>query len=94
MNDSLLYLEEENERAENSIKEYAKYYHSRENDCPVSFKFLMLLNEWHSPFVAINELLKRVYSNEQILKKNKVKYKKRYKDLQFFVQEIVNERVS
>ena len=83
-------LDLENERVEKAIRKYAKYYHAKEADCPSDFKFLMLINGWTSPFIAINELLKRVYSNEQIMKRDKIKYTQRYKDLQHFVQEIVN----
>ena len=42
------------------------YYHARENECPDSFKFLMMVNGWHSPFIALNELLKVIYTNEMI----------------------------
>lgn len=55
--------------AENAIERFAKYYHAKESDCPDSFKFMMLLNGWKSPFVALNELIKVIERNEQFLKK-------------------------
>ena len=57
--------------AEWAIEHYAKYYHAREYDCPDSFKYLMLVNDWHSPFVALNELLKRIGTNEQLMKRER-----------------------
>lgn len=39
--------------AEYFIGENASYYHARESECPDSFKFFMLLNGWHNPFVRM-----------------------------------------
>ena len=75
--------------AEYFIEQNAAYYHAKESDCPDSFKFLMLLNGWHNPFVALNELLKVIYTNEMLLKRNGMKkgYKSRYRKMEKLVQE-------
>lgn len=80
--------------AERAIENYAMYYHARENECPDSFKFLMLVNGWHSPFVALNELLKVIYTNEMILKREGKKkgYRSRYREMEMLVQKHANER--
>lgn len=74
--------------AEKAIENYAMYYHARENECPDSFKFLMLVNGWHSPFVALNELLKVIEKNEILLKKEGLKkgYKSRCKEMKSLVR--------
>lgn len=83
--------------AEKAIENYVRYYYSRESDCPDSFKFLMLINKWSSPFIAINELLKRIDTNETLLKREckktgrKADYKSRYKYLRSLVQKEVNK---
>ena len=84
-------------RAEACIEKYASCYHKLEADCPVGFKMLMLVNGWHSPFVAINELLKVIYTEEALIKKDGFKfrdlgYKSRYRELERLVQKYVNER--
>lgn len=76
--------------AEGAIERYAKFYHARERDCPDSFKLLMLVNGWHSPFVALNELLKRIDTNEGLMKREKPAYKSRYKELRELLQKEVN----
>lgn len=79
--------------AENAIEKYAKFYHAKESECPDSFKFLMMINEWHNPFIALNELLKRIDTNEMILKREskrtgkKAEYKSRYKEMRSLIQE-------
>lgn len=75
--------------AEYFIEQNAPYYHAKESDCPDSFKFLMLLNGWHNPFIALNELLKVIYTNEMLLKKNGMKkgYKSRYREMEKLIQE-------
>lgn len=50
--------------AEKAIEKYLQYYDALEKDCPSDFKFLMLVNKWESPFVAINGLLKIIEDNE------------------------------
>ena len=83
--------------AEWAIERYAKYYHARERDCPDSFKLLMLVNGWNSPFVALNELLKRIDTNEGLMKREKKRtvekpaYKSRYKELRELLQKEVNK---
>ena len=80
--------------AEKAIENYAMYYHARENECPDSFKFLMMANGWHSPFIALNELLKVIYTNEMILKREGKKkgYRSRYREMEMLVQKHANER--
>lgn len=84
--------------AEKAIEKYARYYHATERECPDSFKFLMLINGYHSPFEAINELLKVIDTQEMLLKREQKKsgikngYKSRYKELRGYVQKCVNER--
>lgn len=74
--------------AEKAIERYAEYYHAKERECPDGFKFLMLVNNWHNPFVALNELLKRIYTNEILLKRQgrKKGYKSRYREMELLVQ--------
>lgn len=82
--------------AENAIEKYAKFYHAKESECPDSFKLLMLVNGWSSPFVALNELLKRIDTNEGLMKREKKRtgekpaYKSRYKELRELLQKEVN----
>ena len=75
--------------AEYFIEQNAPYHHAMESECPDSFKFLMLLNGWHNPFIALNELLKVIYTNEMLLKKNGMKkgYKSRYREMEKLIQE-------
>lgn len=86
--------------AEKTIEQYARYYHAKEKDCPNDFKFLMLINNWHSPFIALNELLKRIYTNELLLRREqkitgiKNNYKSRYRELEELVQEYENKNLS
>ena len=81
--------------AEYFIEQNAPYYPARESDCPDSFKFLMLLNGWRNPFVALNELLKVIYTNEMLLKRNGMKkgYKSRYRELELLVQKHANRNI-
>lgn len=78
--------------AEKAIEEYAAFYHAKENECPDSFKFLMLMNGWHNPFVALNELLKVINKNEMLLKREGKKkgYKSRYREMELLVQRYAN----
>lgn len=78
--------------AENAIERYAKYYHARESECPDSFKYIMLINGWGSPFVALRELLKVIERNEGLLKKKKretgvkTSYKSRLREMQGLIR--------
>lgn len=91
-------LIQQNKYAELLIRQYAPYYHALEDECPKKFKAVMLLNDWHSPFIAVNELLKRIDTNDKLIKCKakkegvKVEYKSYYKELRAFVQECVNKR--
>lgn len=80
--------------AEKAVENYAMYYHARESECPDSLKFLMLVNGWHSPFIALNELLKVISTNEMILKREGKKkgYRSRYREMEMLVQKYANER--
>lgn len=69
-------------QCEKILEEYVNCYDLHEKECPSSFKLIMLLNNWHSPFIAMNELLKRIDTNEMLLKRAKksgadFKYKSR-----------------
>lgn len=73
-------------QCESLIEDYAGCCDLHENECPADFKMLMLINEWHSPFIALNELLKRIDTNEMLLKRAKkngaeFKYKSRYREM-------------
>lgn len=79
------------QQCEKILEEYIYCYDLHENECPSSFKLIMLLNDWHSPFAAINELLKRIDTNEMLLKRAKksgadFKYKSRYREMCSLVQ--------
>ena len=86
---------EEIRGAEYNIELYAPCYHAKESDCPDAFKFLMLLNGWHNPFVALNELLKVICTNEMLLKRNGIKkgYKSRYRELELLVQKHAHRNI-
>lgn len=80
------HLIKEIHQCESLIEDYAGCYDMHENKCPADFKMLMLINEWHSPFIALNELLKRIDTNEMLLKRAKkngaeFKYKSRYREM-------------
>lgn len=73
-------------QCESLIEKYASCFDLHENECPSDFKMIMLINEWHSPFIALNELLKRIDTNEMLLKRAKkngaeFKYKSRYREM-------------
>lgn len=84
-------------KAEKLIEENAKYYHSQVEDIPTSFQFICFLNHWESPFVALNELLKRIDTNQQLLKREEKRigiksgYKSRYKEMRELLQKEVNK---
>ena len=90
-------LVDEIRRAEELIKQYAGCYHLHESDCPAGLKMVMFFNGWHSPFVALNELLKVIEGNEAIMKRAKKKgavisYRSRYKEMRRLVQEAANKQ--
>lgn len=83
-------LIDEINRAEKNIEQFASEYYANENECSTKLKFLMLINSWQNPFVALNELLKRIESNETLLKRAKkngavFQYKSRYKEMRELV---------
>lgn len=84
-------------KAEKLIEENAKYYHAQVEDIPTSFLFVCLLNHWESPFIALNELLKRIDTNQQLLKREEKRigiksgYKSRYKEMRELLQKEVNK---
>ncbi|MBQ2458053.1 MAG: hypothetical protein II275_07855, partial [Bacteroidaceae bacterium] len=70
-------------------------YHSHESDCPAGFKMVMFFNDWHSPFVALNELLKVIDKDEMLIKRARkegavIAYKSRYKEMLRLIQEAVD----
>lgn len=50
------------------LKSIIKDYHSHEEEASTETKLVMLINKWKSPFIACNELVKRIETNEQFLK--------------------------
>lgn len=58
-----------------------------EKETDSELKLIMLLNNWGSPVIAYEELLKRIDSNEQIIRRNlhikfsELGYKSRYSEL-------------
>ena len=90
-------LVEEIHRAEKLIEKYAGCYHLHEADCPVGFKMVMFFNGWHSPFVALNELLKVIDKDEMLIKRARkngvvIDYKSRYKEMRRRIQEAANKQ--
>lgn len=88
-------LVEEIHRAETLLDEFIPHYWDKENETPDSLKIVMLLNDWHSPVIACEELLKRIDGNEGILRRNKIKFKdvnysSRYAEYRLKLQEIKN----
>lgn len=85
-------LVDEIRRAEKLIERYAGCYHLHESDCPAGFKMVMFFNDWHSPFVALNELLKIIDKDEMLIKRAMkegavIAYKSRYKEMLRLIQE-------
>ena len=54
----------------------------------------MLINNWTSPFIALNELLKRIETNTMLLRKKGIKYKTNYRELESLLYGVVNGKVS
>lgn len=70
-------------------------YWKLEADASRQTKFIMLVNNWHSPFEACHELVKRIETNEQMLKSickangttlKKICYKAKSKDARALLQ--------
>jgi hypothetical protein len=61
-------LIKETQKAFNSLENIIGDYHSKETEAKTETKFLMLMNKWESPFIACNELVKRINTNEIFLK--------------------------
>lgn len=72
---SRMELVEEIHRAETLLDEFIPHYWDRESETPDSLKIVMLFNDWHSPVIACEELLKRIDGDEGILRRNKIKFK-------------------
>ena len=56
---------------------------------------VMFFNDWHSPFVALNELLKVIDKDEMLIKRARkegavIAYKSRYKEMLRLIQEAVD----
>lgn len=80
------HLIKEIHQCESLIEDYAGCCDLHENKWPSNFKFIMLLNGWSSPFIALNEFLKIIDTNEMLLKRAKkngaeFKYKSRYREM-------------
>ena len=58
----------ETERAFQQLKNCIDDYWKTESECSEETKLLMLINGWHSPFEACNELVKRIGTNETTLR--------------------------
>ncbi len=83
-------------RAEHNIEQFAQEYYAKENECSAELKFLMLINGWQNPFIALNELLKRIDADEMLLKKAKkngevFQYKSRYKEMRELIHIYANK---
>ena len=61
-------LIKENKNAYGAFEKIINDYHAHEVEASAETKFLMLINKWESPFVACNELVKRIETNETMLK--------------------------
>ena len=56
------------DNAKTIMREYTWCIDCRENECPKEFKMVMLLNHWESPFIALRELQKIIYDDENKIK--------------------------
>lgn len=90
----------ETEKAFTSLKEIITDYSVREEDAKTETKILMLVNNWTSPFIACNELVKRIETNEMFLKNickasrttlAKIGYKTKAKEARKIIQEHAKE---
>lgn len=58
----------ETNKAYSTLETIISDYHSHEAKASTETKLVMLINKWESPFIACNELVKRIETNEQFLK--------------------------
>lgn len=69
------------------LERFMPHYWDKEKETDSELKLIMLLNNWGSPVIACEELLKRIDSNEQIIRRNlhikfsELGYKSRYSEL-------------
>lgn len=61
-------LIKENKNAYETFEKIINDYHAHEVEASTETKFLMLINNWESPFIACTELVKRIETNETMLK--------------------------
>jgi hypothetical protein len=61
-------LIKENKKAYETLKRIINDYHAHEAEANTETKVLMLINKWESPFIACTELVKRIETNEAMLK--------------------------
>jgi len=61
-------LIKENKNAYEAFEKIINDYHAHEVEASAETKFLMLINKWESPFIACTELVKRIETNETMLK--------------------------
>jgi hypothetical protein len=93
-------LIQETEKAFCSLKEIISDYSAREEEAKTETKIIMLINKWESPFIACNELVKRIETNETFIKNIckasgttlvKIGYKTRAKEARELIQVQVNK---
>ncbi|MBR3197101.1 MAG: hypothetical protein IKF66_01220 [Methanobrevibacter sp.] len=58
----------ETNKAYSTLETIISDYHSHEAKASTETKLVMLINKWESPFIACNELVKRIELNEVFLK--------------------------
>lgn len=68
-------LKDEIKHASRLIIRYCDHIDDLEDIAPTGLKMLMLANDWHSPFIALNKLLKIIDTNVTLLKKEGIKVK-------------------
>lgn len=90
-------LIDEIHRAEKSLEEWIPHYYDKEKELPGKLKFQMLLNDWTSPVIACEELLKRIFTNEMLIRRkvkkfSDVGYKSSYRELERKLQGVKNSR--
>ena len=62
-------LIDEIERSCRYLEICAKDYWSREKESDIKTRYIMMINNWESPFIACTNLLKIIESDEKLLKK-------------------------
>jgi len=90
-------LIKEIKEAQKQLATCADDYWAREGECSLQTKFVMAINNWASPFIACEELLKRIDTNEGLLKMyckghgttfKEIGYKSCYKEMRALLQSV------